>query len=82
MKAIIEVDVPEYQIGREVSIYFKDTMMIMGVVQEPKKGHWIDGCCSICGSDIPAYIIDWKWQKDMDAKYCPMCGARMTKGKG
>lgn len=37
MKAIIEVDIPDYQIGQEVSIYFKDTMMIKGVVQEPKK---------------------------------------------
>ena len=36
MKAIIEVDVPDYQIGQEVSIYFKDTMMKKGVVQEPK----------------------------------------------
>lgn len=35
MKAIIEVDVPKFQIGQEVSIYFKDTMMIKGVVQEP-----------------------------------------------
>jgi len=38
MKAIIKLDVPEYQIGQEVSIYFKDTMMIKGVVmQEPKQ---------------------------------------------
>lgn len=35
MRAIIEIDVPDYQIGQEVSIYFKDTMMIKGVVQEP-----------------------------------------------
>lgn len=27
---------------------------------ERKKGKWIDGKCSICGCDIPAYIIDWK----------------------
>ena len=36
MKAIIKLDIPEYQIGQEVSIYFKDTMMIKGVVQKPK----------------------------------------------
>lgn len=35
MKAVIEVDAPNYQIGQEVSIYFKDTMMIKGIVQEP-----------------------------------------------
>lgn len=34
MKAVIEVDVPEYQIGQEVSVYFKDTMCIKGVCQE------------------------------------------------
>ena len=45
--------------------------------QPERKGRWIDGQCSICGCDIPAYIIDWKWQKDMDAKFCPNCGARM-----
>ena len=42
-----------------------------------KKGKWIDGHCSNCGCDIPAYIIDWKWQKDMDAHFCPNCGADM-----
>ena len=41
MKAIIEVNVPDFQIGQEVSIYFKDTMMIKGIVQEPKTGEWI-----------------------------------------
>ena len=45
--------------------------------QEPQTGHWIDGHCSECGCDVPAYIIDYKWQKDMDAKYCPNCGAKM-----
>ena len=45
---------------------------------EPKIGHWVDGeYCSECGCDVPAYMIDWKWQKDMDAKYCPQCGAKM-----
>ena len=44
---------------------------------ERKKGKWIDGQCSECGCDIPAYIIDWKWQKDMDENFCPNCGAKM-----
>ena len=34
MKAIIKLDIPDYQIGQEVSIYFKDTMMIKGVVEK------------------------------------------------
>ena len=27
MKAIIELDVPEWQIGQDVTVYFSDTMM-------------------------------------------------------
>lgn len=47
--------------------------------QEPKTGHWVHGeYCSECGCDVPAYIDDWKWQKDMDAKYCPNCGCYMV----
>ena len=79
MKAIVRLDVPDYQIGQEVSIYFKDTMMIKGVVQEPKTGHWkrvsIDKYvqhamafyrCSECGEEIIG-----------EHNYCPNCGTRM-----
>ena len=77
MKAIIEVNVPDFQIGQEVSIYFKDTMMIKGIVQEPKTGHWIyirnsevNGLkiveCSECGKRTYG-----------SGNYCPNCGARM-----
>ena len=34
MKAVIEVDVPEYQIGQEVSVYFKDTMCVKGICKK------------------------------------------------
>ena len=47
------------------------------VTPKQKIGHWVDGHCDICGCDVPAYIIDWKWQKDMNAKFCPNCGAKM-----
>lgn len=33
MKAIITVDVPEHQIGQEVSVYFKDTMCVKGTCE-------------------------------------------------
>ena len=46
-------------------------------VRENVHGEWIDGQCSICKCDIPVYIVDWKWQKDMDANFCPNCGADM-----
>lgn len=42
-----------------------------------KVSKWIDGHCANCGCDVPAYIIDWKWEKDMNAKWCPQCGAEM-----
>jgi len=44
-----------------------------------RHGKWIDGHCSLCGCDVPAYIEDWKWIKDMNANYCPNCGARMDR---
>jgi hypothetical protein len=47
------------------------------VTPKQKTGKWIDGHCSECGCDAPAYIIDWKWQRDMNAKYCPNCGIGM-----
>jgi hypothetical protein len=50
---------------------------IIGKYQGLRVGHWIDGHCSECGCDVPAYIVDWRWIKDMDAKYCPNCGAKM-----
>ena len=34
MKAVIEVDVPEYQIGQDVSVYFKDTMCVKSVCKK------------------------------------------------
>lgn len=33
MTAVIKLDIPDYQIGQEVSVYFKDTMCIKGVCQ-------------------------------------------------
>lgn len=50
MKAIIEIDIPDFQIGQEVSIYFKDTMMIKGTVQEPT-----DDRCHYCEHNFTPY---------------------------
>lgn len=64
MKAIITVDVPEHQIGQEVSVYFKDTMCVKSVctpLTEPnlvehakaikdycRQRDNIDDCCEDC----------------------------------
>ena len=58
MKAIIEVDVPDHQIGQEVSIYLKDTMMIKGIVQEPSVT-WVTGAdgAKIAFKDVPVWKV-------------------------
>lgn len=62
----------------QMNIFMEDTIPIpRGEPVPVRHGKWIDGHCSLCGCDVPAYIEDWKWEKDMNAKYCPMCGARM-----
>ena len=33
VKAVIYLDVPEYQIGEPVSVYFKDSMYIHGICE-------------------------------------------------
>ena len=88
MKAIIQIDVPNYQIGQEVSIYFKDTMMIKGIVQEPKTGHWksfmhsayhgIDDDGEPIWREIKVYHCNLCNRRTViKENYCPNCGARM-----
>jgi hypothetical protein len=71
----------EYGNGRAVYISVEEAVIrieqLPSAQPERKKAKWIDGRCSNCGCDTPAYIIDWKWQKDMDANFCPNCGADM-----
>ena len=33
MKSVIKLDVQDYQIGQEVTVYFKDTMMKKGIAE-------------------------------------------------
>ena len=79
MNAIIRLNIPDYQIGEEVSIYFKDTMMIKGVV-EKNEGKWIpmfdrwgDIVTTVCGYECSKC---GEWNADND-KFCPNCGAKM-----
>ena len=34
MKAVINLDVPDYQIGQPVTVYFKDTMVKHGICEQ------------------------------------------------
>lgn len=80
MKAIIKVDVPEFQIGQEATVYFRDTMCTKGVCEkeeERKAGEWLKTkskdwyICSECGlcvrSCLPVHHLH----------YCHNCGAKM-----
>jgi len=74
MKATIKVDVPEYQIGQEATVYFRDTMCVKGICEkdERKKGRWITP------SDHSWFICNHcKRTVAFEEKYCPECGAKM-----
>ena len=40
MKAIIRLEVPEHQIGQEVSCCFKDTMSVKGICEKAEPSEW------------------------------------------
>ena len=84
MNAVIELDVPEWQIGQDVTVYFPDTMVKhckceLLKEQEAKTGEWIykhDNLwyCSRCGE-----IIYSETDEDLEVHhaYCSQCGAKM-----
>ena len=43
MKAVIHIDVPEWQIGQEVSIYFPDTMQKKAICESDEHDPATDG---------------------------------------
>lgn len=49
--------------------------------QEPKKGHWIDDKCSICGKGIEDLIDSREWYKNETPNYCPFCGERIVESE-
>lgn len=69
--AIIKVEVPKWQIGEEVSVYFPDTMYVKGKCVEDKTGEWYeneDGTCT-CSNCYRISEADWD--------FCHHCGSRM-----
>lgn len=51
-----------------------------------KKGKWINGNCSVCGSERPLIRINFRgcciWEAKTAVNYCPNCGARMENAAG
>lgn len=78
MKAIIRLNVPEWQIGQKVKVCFPDTMCLKGTCElEQPKGKWIihndynENCrygCDQCGN-----------LTNRNSSFCPDCGARMER---
>lgn len=71
MKAVIQLDVPNWQIGQDVSVYFPDTMLKHGKCellkeQEAKTGHWV----SVNDGDTVAIDKDGCPER---ACYCSEC---------
>ena len=75
MKAIIRIDVPEYQIGQEVSCYFKDTMNVYGVCEAERTGHWIRERISPRG--VRFRCSECERVSARGENFCPKCGADM-----
>ena len=76
MKAVIKLDVPDYQIGQPVTVYFRDTMQKTGYCEpdreiaiEPDMEGGGNSWFTVCGECHG--IID---PKD---KYCRNCGQKV-----
>lgn len=77
MKAIVWLDVPEWQIGSEVTVYFKDTMVTKGVCEKAPEQRFL---LNEDGKIIP---LNPYREEPMEAKYighedymvweCPVC---------
>ena len=89
MKAIIKLDdVPAYQIGAPVRVYFPDSMMTDGVVEalellkeqepvEPKLvgvNTWI---CGECGALLGWEEFTQSGLELVENRFCPECGRRV-----
>ena len=73
MKAVIKLDVPEWQIGTEVSVYFKDTMMQKGICEAiEEKKHFKMDVPDKCKNCTSCYILPTA------TFYCGMAGNDRT----
>ena len=75
MKAVIKLDVPEWQIGQCVSVYFPDTMMkkaICEAVKERKRPEKLLPC--ICGSKRREHRFGFGNKDILEILKCCRCG--------
>ena len=78
MKAVIELDVPEWQIGRDVTVYFPDTMVKHCKCELLKEHEAVEpysmnaertyGICPECGKII------FRYGNVEENHYCGVCG--------
>jgi hypothetical protein len=71
VKAVIRLDVPDWQIGQEVSVYFRDTMMKHGICErEPEAVE----------PDIMDFARYTNGRKQRRKAWCGACGLRIRIG--
>ena len=82
MKAMILLDVPDFQIGQEVMVYFPDTMKKHGKCEPLKEQPEAVKPISAEAEDMPGYTWyvcpDCKISVERGFSYCPRCGRRFV----
>jgi len=83
MKAIIQIDVPEYQIGQPVTVYFKDTMKKDGYCQAeaPSDRKPIQADIEGGGSSWWYVCEECHTIVNFRDNYCSECGNRLGWGE-
>ena len=78
MKATITLEVPEYQNGQEVTVYFPDTMMKKAVCNAVETFRpYLSGEWYLCGCNTPITIkVDG--EPLHKANYCSGCGRQLN----
>ena len=76
MKAIIKLDVPDWQIGQEVSVFFRDTMMKKGICEKVDTSHKPDGMKNLKRhlkrqiQEADSVNSDWVYILKVEAEKC------------
>jgi len=65
--------------GTDENIAFYEHFLDLPLVTpQPRKGHWIDDKCSVCGKGTEDLISSREWYKNEEPNFCPFCGAKMV----